>query len=99
MIKPIFIPCFSPVPGVYDNSLSEYEAICKLTAKINDVVADINDNLETYIKDNFNNIMIQASYIENTETIKLAGTVTIENATHAYSDNSLIIKGDVISNV
>lgn len=37
--------CQNVLPLVYDNSLSYYEAICKLTDKVNELV-DIVNNLE-----------------------------------------------------
>lgn len=37
--------CQNVLPLVYDNSLSYYEAICKLTEKVNELV-DIVNNLE-----------------------------------------------------
>ena len=37
--------CQKVLPLVYDNSLSYYEAICKLTDKVNELV-DIVNNLE-----------------------------------------------------
>lgn len=98
MIKPIKSCYFSPSPAIYGNGITLYEEVCKLGYKVNEIINDINDNLETYIEQNFNRIMVQASYDEDTETIKLSGTVTVENATHAFDDNTLIIQGKEVSN-
>lgn len=65
--------CQKVLPLTYDNSLSYYEQLCKTTHKINEVIAFINDDitktLEAYIDEHFNEIMIDATYIESEKTI------------------------------
>lgn len=65
--------CQKVLPLTYDNSLSYYEQLCKTTHKINEVIAIINDDitktLEAYIDEHFNEIMIDATYIESEKTI------------------------------
>lgn len=42
-------PCFKVLPLVYDESLSYYEVLCKLTYKVNEIIAEIeNDNSAIY---------------------------------------------------
>ena len=61
------------LPLVYDDSLSYYEQICKLTNTINDIInligGDATGILKDYIDKRFDNIMINAIYDEQTETI------------------------------
>lgn len=63
------------LPLAYDNSLSYYEQVCKLTYVINDIINLINGDatgiLKDYIDKRFDNIMINAIYDEKTETIYL----------------------------
>lgn len=67
--------CQKILPLVYDDSLSYYENLCKLTSKMNEIIDDINDGFETLIPQKidefFNKIMIDAIYNESEETIYL----------------------------
>lgn len=72
----VFIPCSAKIlPVSYDDSLSYYEQMCKLTNKMNEIVEFINGNLseviQNYIDKTFNDLMINAIYDEATETIIL----------------------------
>lgn len=61
------------LPLVYDDSLSYYEQLCKLTNTINDIInligGDATGVLKEYIDKRFDNIMINAVYDMQTETI------------------------------
>lgn len=63
------------LPLAYDNSLSYYEQICRLTKTINDLVSlvngDVDDTLIAYINNKFDNLMINAIYDDSNETIYL----------------------------
>ncbi len=63
------------LPLTYDDSLSYYEQLCKLINTINDIVSvidgNIDVNIQEYIDKRFNNLMINATYDSNTETIFL----------------------------
>lgn len=63
------------LPLTYDDSLSYYEQVCKLTTKMNEIVDFINTNIDKalteYIDAQFNNLIINAIYDESTETITL----------------------------
>lgn len=66
---------FKAIPLAFDDSLSYYEYLCKLTTIVNQIIKFINGEMNAYIKkyidENFNNIMINASYDESTETLIL----------------------------
>ena len=38
-IKPLWVMCQKVLPAVYDDSLSYYEAVCKLVSKVNEIIA------------------------------------------------------------
>lgn len=72
----VFIPCSAKIlPLSYDDSLSYYEQLCKLTNKMNEIVEFINGNLseviQNYIDKKFNELMINVIYDEASETIIL----------------------------
>lgn len=72
----VSIPCSAKVlPLSYDDSLSYYEQVCKLTNKMNEIISVINgdivERIDNYIDEHFNNLMIDAIYDESTETIIL----------------------------
>lgn len=64
------------LPLVFDDSMSYYETLCKLMYTVNQLVNVINGNIDSsiqqYIDKHFNNIMINAIYDPETETITLA---------------------------
>lgn len=75
----ILYPCGAKIlPLTYDDSLSYYEQVCKLTTKMNEIIDFINtganEALKEYIDTQFNNLIINAIYNENTETITLKKT-------------------------
>ena len=63
------------LPLVYDESLSYYENLCKLTNKINDVIDTFNQvidgTIEDYIDERINALFINTTYDEATETLQL----------------------------
>lgn len=63
------------LPLAYDNSLSYYEQICRLTKTINELVSlvngDVDETLVAYINNKFDNLMINAIYDDSDETIYL----------------------------
>lgn len=67
--------CQKILPLAYDDSLSYYENLCKLTSKMNEIIDDINVGFEALISQKinefFNKMMIDAIYIESEETIYL----------------------------
>lgn len=75
--------CAKVLPAVYNESLSYYEAICKLANTVNDIVdvinGDITDSLEEAVSKYFDKVMISASYDEETETIRFASSEVNNN--------------------
>ena len=70
MTEPLYRPRCTPVlPLVYDESLSYYEYLCKIGAKLNELIGDINENLEQYIKEAMPSLIADATYIPLTETL------------------------------
>lgn len=67
--------CQKILPLVYDDELSYYEYLCKLTDTMNKIIDIINDEFETLVSQKidefFNDIMIDAIYKEDEETIYL----------------------------
>lgn len=92
MIRPIKMCCTPILPTAYGDTLSYYEEICKLTEKMNEIIADINDNLTNYIRNNFNNIMIDSIYDEDNERIVLSKEIIVTSDTHSYSSETKTIK-------
>lgn len=92
MIRPIKMCCTQILPTAYGDALSYYEEICKLTEKMNEIIADINDNLTNYIRNNFNNIMIDSIYDEDNERIVLSKEIIVTSDTHSYSSETKTIK-------
>lgn len=68
-------PIYKVIPLAFDESMSYYECICKLTAKINELISvfneELTDELTAYIDERFNEIMIDAMYDSSTETLIL----------------------------
>lgn len=92
MIRPIKMCCTPILPTAYGDSLSYYEEICKLTKKMNELIIDINDNLTNYIRNNFNNIMVDSIYDEDNERIVLSKEIIVTSDTHSYSSETKTIK-------
>ena len=63
------------IPLAFDESMSYYEQICKLTAKMNEIISfannELTDALKKYIEQEFNNIMLDTMYDAETETLTL----------------------------
>jgi hypothetical protein len=64
------------LPLVFDDSLSYAEQIAKLRAALKEISEFVNGNIDDYlsqwIAENFNELMIKASYNETGESIILA---------------------------
>lgn len=69
MIDRIKYWCHKILPLTYDDSLSYYEVLCKLTNKINEVITWVNDNLAEYIREQIGDIFIDTTYDSATETL------------------------------
>lgn len=67
--------CQKILPLVYDDELSYYEYLCKLTDTMNKIIDNINDEFKTLVSQKidefFNDMMVDAIYKEDEETIYL----------------------------
>ena len=61
--------CQSVLPLVYDDSLSYYEVLCKVVAKLNEVIDFVNNNIKEYITEALNKLVAQLYYDEDNEAI------------------------------
>lgn len=95
------IGCQKILPLVYDDSLSYYEVLCKVVAKLNElgvfIDETINDAVSEVIEEYFNKIMVVAVYDEETETItfKQEERVIVADGEHVYTpaDMTMEIRG------
>lgn len=75
-IKPLVQPKWQPViPIEYTESLSQYETICKILYKLNEVISvvnlDLTDDLMEYLQEHLDEIMLDVMYDADTRTITL----------------------------
>ena len=59
------------LPLVYDDSLSYYEVLRKMRAKINEIIDYVQDNIEEEIRAIIGSAFLDVSYDELTETLIL----------------------------
>lgn len=63
------------IPLAFDESMSYYEQICKLTSKMNELISfannELTQQLKQYIENEFNNMMLDTMYDAETETLTL----------------------------
>lgn len=61
------------LPLVFDDSMSYYEAVARLVHTVNQLIelvgGSVDETLKQYIDDRFDNLMINATYDEKTETV------------------------------
>lgn len=78
--------CQKILPLVYDDSLSYLEYLGKLSGKMNEIIDNINDEFKTVILQEinkiFNEIMIDAIYKEDEETIYLKRETIVDGDKH-----------------
>ena len=77
-VRPMHYWSTKVLPLVYDDSLSYYEVLAKVTEKLNDVIEIVNDKLDDYIREQLDNLFINAIYDASTETLIL--TLSIEES-------------------
>ena len=90
--------CPKVLPLVYDDSLSYYEVLGKLTKKINEVINFINNELSDAIKnflyERLNDLYVNVSYDAPTKTLKLhLDSKIFADGEHVYdaSDETMTI--------
>ena len=87
--------CHKVLPLAYDDSLSYYEVLCKLSAKMNELIENINNNfgneIAEYLASHFNELMVQAVYNEEEKCIYFTRN-TIKSGDHTYLADSETMK-------
>lgn len=68
-IKPLRFYSEKVLPLVYDNSLSYYEVLNKVTNKLNDLIEAFNTEIVDTIKEVVSNYFVDTFYNRSTETI------------------------------
>lgn len=63
--------CQKVLPLSYDDSLSYYETLCKLTGKMNEIIGAINDSFETLVREEIHKYFVDTVYDSETETLVL----------------------------
>lgn len=63
--------CQKVLPTSYDDSLSYYENLCKLTEKMNEIIDAINNSFETLVREEIHKYFINTVYDGDTETLVL----------------------------
>ena len=66
--------CHKVLPLTYDDSLSYYEVLCKLTAKVNDIIEYINTEFVQYVKEAIGEIFIDSTYDSTSKTLDFTFT-------------------------
>lgn len=64
--------CQKVLPASYDDSLSYYEQLCKLTEKMNEIIEAINNNFEQLVREEINKFFVDTVYDSSTETLILS---------------------------
>lgn len=79
--------CFPSLPSAYSDSLSYYEQLEILTAKMNEIITALDEDytvlVKEYLDKYFNSIMVDATYKENTKTLILS-KIAVTDGVHTY---------------
>ena len=79
--------CFPSLPSAYSDSLSYYEQVEILTAKMNEIITALDEDytvlVKEYLDKYFNSIMIDATYKEDTKTLVLS-KIAVADGIHTY---------------
>ena len=70
-IKPLRFFSQKVLPLVYDDSLSYYEVLSKVTQKLNELITAFNDEVIDMIKEAVNKFFVSTMYNYQTETITI----------------------------
>lgn len=74
-MKPLKFYAHKILPLVYDESLSYYEVLAKIAAKINELIQAFGDNVVDVIRSVVSTVVVDASYDESTETLTIVLSV------------------------
>ena len=61
--------CHKILPLTYDDSLSYYEVLCKLTSKMNEMIEYINTEFVQYVQQVIGDIFVESTYDSETKTL------------------------------
>ena len=70
-VKPFWFWSQKVLPLVYDDSLSYYEVLCKLTSKLNEVIKYVQGELKDEISKIISEYFVEMTYNSASETITL----------------------------
>lgn len=88
--------CFPSLPSAYSDSLSYYEELAKLVAKMNEIIDAMNEDytklVQEYLDKYFDSIMIDATYNESTETLILSKDISSTGSEHVYLNDTNTIE-------
>lgn len=71
--------CLLEIPTVFGSQLTEYERLCRIEQKVNEMIYFINNNLETLLREQLNLLFISSMYDEETETLIIVLEMRDEN--------------------
>ena len=71
MVDKLRYYAYKILPLVYDESLSYYEVLNKVVYKVNEVIEYVDNVLVDRIRELVSNLVVDASYDENTETLTI----------------------------
>lgn len=92
-VKPIRNYCYEILPLVFDNSLSYYECLCKVVAKINEVIA----NMENFVEEANKYTDSQIAALDEKITKQLNYTIVkLEAEMKALQDSVNAIQKDLL---
>ena len=63
--------CQKVLPTSYEDSLSYYENLCKLTEKMNEIIEAINNSFEALVREEIHKYFVDTVYDSETETLVL----------------------------
>ena len=101
-ISPFKAWCQKVIPAVYDGSISVYEMLCKLTAYINQIISNMDDQqtditnllnaynqLQDYVNNYFDSLDVQAEIDNKLDEMAENGTLgkILSNITQSYAIN------------
>ena len=95
--------CYKVLPLVYDDSLSYYEVLCKLVAKVNEVIT-VTNQIPDYIADSFKNTdvinsVMQQFFSDIKNSISMNDEMSSTTVTTNYKPGDLVWQNDKLYRV
>ena len=102
-LTPLKFWCYKVLPLVYDDSLSYYEVLCKLVAKVNDIISvtyQIPDASANSFKDSDTiNSVLQKIFSDIKNSISTNDEMSSSTATTNYKAGDLVWQNDTLYRV